>query len=355
MEDVRNGAELIRATRPHSDEDPAKTWTLFAFTVAVAIACLAVIVVAPWPPLAWAASTVLALVNVRFFIFFHDCFHGAIFRGSKLGHALMKAYGLLILCPHRIWRDSHNYHHAHTSKLVGSSIGSFPLLTVRMYRMATPMQRFLYRAARHPLTMVFGYVTVFGLGMCVRPLLEQPKKYWSGALSIAVHVALTAGLVAIGGWSLAVLAYLFPLAVSMAIGSYLFYAQHTFPGMELYERKDWEYTEAALHSTSMMETGTLMGWFTGNIGYHHVHHLNSQIPFYRLPETMAAVPELQKPAVTSLAPRDVLKCLSIHLWDPMSKRMLTWAEAADLGRTGLATATAGSTAGTEPPTRSASS
>lgn len=322
--------ELIAATRPFCVEDPAKSRRLFWTTVAIAVALVAV-ALSPLPrPLTWSASVVLALVNVRIFIFFHDYLHGAIFRKDAFHGRLMKLYGLLILTPHRVWRDSHNYHHNHTSKIVGSSIGSYPILTVRMYRMATPWQRFKYRAVRHPLNMVLGYLTVFMLGMCIKPLFEQPKRYYLAAVSLVVHFGLLFGL----GWALgpeaAIRGYLAPLAISSAVGAYLFYAQHNYPDMTVYDRQKWNYGDAALHSSSMMVTGPLLRWFTGDIGFHHVHHLSSAIPFYRLEEAMNALPMLQSPGKTTFGPTDVWSCLRLALWDPQSGRMLSFKEAEQL-------------------------
>ncbi|MEO1334737.1 MAG: fatty acid desaturase [Myxococcota bacterium] len=284
--------------------------------------------VGPFPaPVQYLAAFALGWVNVRLFIFYHDTMHHAIFRKSPFGRWLMQIYGLLILTPERVWKDSHNYHHAHTSKIVGASIGSYPILTVRMYRAASPWQRLQYRWARHWLTMLMGYFTVFLVGMCIRPLIANPRRNYEAALSLALHGALIGVLTAIGGFEFAFRAYLFPLAVSCALGAYLFYAQHNFPDMEIRDRRDWEYTAAALHASSMMNTSPLIGWFTGDIGYHHVHHLNSQIPFYRLRDAMNGVQELQNPACTSLSVKDVYACLQNHLWDPEQGRMLSYREA----------------------------
>ena len=324
---MRTGPELVRATKPFSVECPRTTWRLFGTTMAVAAVLLA-LTIGPVPTfIQYSAAFLLGWVNVRFFIFYHDAMHYAIFRKSPFGRRLMRLYGLLILTPERVWKDSHNYHHAHTSKIVGASIGSYPILTVRMYKAASWSQRLQYRLSRHWITMALGYFTVFLIGMCIRPLLKNPRRNGAAALSLGLHVGLVAALTAIGGLELAFRAYIFPLAVSCAVGSYLFYAQHNFPDVEIRDRSEWEYTAAALHSSSMMRTPALIAWFTGDIGYHHVHHLNSQIPFYRLKEAMDAIPELQSPGQTSLRPQDVLACLRCHLWDPRQGRMLSFREA----------------------------
>jgi omega-6 fatty acid desaturase (delta-12 desaturase) len=196
-----------------------------------------------------------------------------------------------------------------------------------MYQAATPLQRFGYRFTRHWLTITAGYFFIFAIGLCLKPLLMNPRRNWEAALSLIVHYGIFAALGYTFGWEQAFLSFLFPVIVACGMGSYLFYAQHSFPEAELRGRQDWEFTAAALYSSSMIDMSWLMHWLTGNIGYHHVHHLNSMIPFYRLPEAMAAVPELASPRRTSLKPRDVLSCLSLHLWDSEQKRMITYREA----------------------------
>ncbi|MEO1228982.1 MAG: fatty acid desaturase [Myxococcota bacterium] len=324
----RTGPELIRATKPFSEEDEGTTWRLFITTCAVAGACM-------WAT-AWESvdlpfrllfAVILGLTYIRLFIFFHDAMHGAVFKKSKLGKRIMKIYGHMILVPDRVWKDSHNYHHAHTAKIVGASIGSYPVLTVRMWRRASGFQRFMYRMVRGPTNMVFGYFTVFLLGMVIRPLVKNPQRNKSAVWSLVIHYGVFFAIAAVAGWQTAFLAFLFPIALSSAIGSYLFYAQHNFPDAVIRDRRDWTYTDAALHASSFMELGPVLRWFTGDIGYHHVHHLNSSIPFYRLEETMNAVPELQSPGRTTLSLSDVWRCFDLDLWDPEAGRMVSIREA----------------------------
>ncbi len=110
--------------------------------------------------------------------------------------------------------------------------------------------------------------------------------------------------------------------IASAIGSYLFYAQHNFPDVAFNDNAGWTYEKAALESSSYLRTGPIMGWFTGNIGYHHIHHLNHKIPFYRLPEVLRAMPELRSPKTTSLHPAEILRCLRLKVWDVEAQRMV---------------------------------
>lgn len=335
--------ELVGLTRPFTVENRKRSWTEFYLT-ASAIAGLAgliasaILILGPdgvgidfstviGQGLILLLSLTLGLTLVRLFILYHDYQHGAIFYQSKPAKWLMSAVGVLLLNPPSIWNRSHNYHHKFNSQIFTAAIGSYPILTVKDYYSASLSQKLAYRFARHWLTIATGYLTIFILGMCLKPFLRDPKRHWDSALALLVHgtlLALTYRVLGLEGtlWLVCV-----PYSVCCALGAYLFYAQHNFPSMMLKGRADWDFGFAALRSSSFLVCGPLLNWFTGNIGYHHVHHLNSRIPFYRLPETMEAVKELQNPGRTSLAPSDVLACLRLKLWDPVSQRMLNWKEA----------------------------
>jgi omega-6 fatty acid desaturase (delta-12 desaturase) len=211
--------------------------------------------------------------------------------------------------------------------VVGSEIGSFRVLTTEDWRRASFGERLWYRVGRHPLTILCAYLTVFFISICLVPLLVAPRKHWDSALSLLAHGGLLILLTLWGGVSTAVFAMALPMAIAAALGGYLFYAQHNFEGARSLEPDDWNYFRGALESSSFLKLGPLMNWITANIGYHHVHHVNPQIPFYRLPEAMAAIPELQEPLVTTLRLRDVWASLQQNLWDPERQRMVSYREA----------------------------
>ena len=326
---MRTGSELNQATRPFAVEDRARSWRLLITTVLVLAGCLSATVWLPHWAAKLAAALVAGLVVVRLFIFYHDYLHGAVLRDSRLASAFMSAFGFYFLAVRSVWRETHNYHHKHNAKLIGSSIGSYPVVTVKMWHGMSPGQRLAYRFVRHPLTMVFGYLPVFVLGMSFAPFRRDPKKHWAAPAAVVVHFGLL-GLAAWAfGWVSAVMLVVVPMATGQAAGAYLFYAQHNFPDARLKDRRNWDYTYAALRSSSYFEMNPVMHWFTGNIGYHHVHHLNHRIPFYRLPEAMAAIPELQDPGRTSWRPSDIAACLRLALWDPERDRMVSYAEAGE--------------------------
>lgn len=316
------GRALVESTKAFTGEDVAKSWTELAIAMAVLALGTTVAAMSSYWPLRLAAALVDGLVIVRLFIVYHDFMHGALLRGSRPAKWILSAYGILVMAPPKVWKETHNYHHAHTAQIVGSHIGSFAVVTVDMWKKMRPIDRLKYRIVRNPLTILFGYVPIFMIGMCVNSLRKSVVKYWDSAVALLVNWSLTAILIWQLGFTTAFFAYLLPLMVATATGGYLFYAQHNFPDMSLQPRHEWTYAKAALESSSYMPMGPVMRWFTGNIGYHHVHHLNPQIPFYRLPETMAAMPELQTPGETSLKPWDIWKCLQLKVWDPAQKKMV---------------------------------
>ncbi len=326
MEQPRTDRELVAAMKPYTQENPARSWWELLST-SVLLAGLAFVAFrSASTPLAWAgrvtASFFAGLMLVRLFIHFHDFQHRAILRRSKVARAYFWWVGILLMTPERVWCDTHNYHHANTAKIIGSHVGSFMMVTTQMWEKMTPKERFLYKAIRHPLTMLFGYFTIFGLGMCVSPMRRDPKKNWSAGFALFCHVAVTALLLMKFGFATYFFGYFMPLSIAMAVGSYLFYAQHNFPEIFVQPRDKWNFSRAALESSSFMKMGPIMNYLTGNIGFHHVHHLNSSIPFYRLPQVMSEVPELQSPPTTSLSASDLKKCFALKLWDAENGRMV---------------------------------
>lgn len=330
----RSGKELHEATKPFAKESRIRSWWLTGYTFVLLAAVLAAAGIAPWWPLRLAFSVFGGLLFVRAFCLYHDFVHGAILRDSRLGRMLFYIYGLFALTPPRSWRHSHNYHHAHVGKpipvekgkftLLTSDVGAVPLMTTDMWRKASFWRKLLYRASRHPLTILAAYFTVFLYSICLLPLLKNPRKFWDGALSLLAHGGAIAVIWIFAGFLTAFFVVLLPFTIAAASGAYLFFAQHNFEGLHILPREEWSHFRAALESSSYMRLGPVMNWLTANVGYHHVHHLNSLIPFYRLPEAMAAIEELQSPIITTLWPRDLLGCLRLSLWDVESQCLVTY-------------------------------
>ena len=321
----RTDKELIRASNAFAQENRLLSWWHMWSTLLL-IAIGAWLAAQPGP--SWQRTflgVLCGLLTVRGFIIYHDYMHGAILRNSSVARLVLDAFGLLVLTPPKVWAQTHNYHHAHTAKIVGSHVGSFIMMTTEMWAQATPQQRLMYRIRRAPMTIALGYLTVFLYGFCMAAFMRNPQKNKDSAMSIGVHLALLLGIGYAWGGATLFYAFLLPNFVSHALGAYLFYAQHNFPEAHIQPREEWTFVRASLESSSYMRLGPVMRFFTGNIGYHHVHHLNHRIPFYRLPEAMAAIPELQEPrGVTSLAPSDIVACLRLKLWDPQQQRLVPY-------------------------------
>ncbi len=321
------GRDLLDATKPFAVESTVKSWWHTLSVFALLIASLISAGITPWWPLRLLFSIIGGLLMVRAFITYHDYMHGAILRHSRIAWLLFRTYAAFTLTPPRSWRKSHNYHHGHVGKISESSVGSFPVMTTKMWRNASLAERLSYRVKRHPLVVLFGYITVFALTICLLPFLRDPIRHWDSGLSLLLH-GLVIGLIwTLGGFSTVLFTVLLPMTIASALGSYLFFAQHSFKRMHIFSPEAWTFYRAALESSSYMRLNKLMQWFSGNIGYHHIHHLNMHIPFYRLPEAMTAIPELQTPVSTSLMPRDIIDCFRSALWDEEAQRMVSYGEA----------------------------
>ncbi|MCB9675304.1 MAG: fatty acid desaturase [Alphaproteobacteria bacterium] len=323
---MRSGAELVRATFPYAVEDRRLTWYHTGITLVLMAFSETLALVGPW----WSRSVGMVLTGlllVRLFIIYHDALHGAVFKGSVWGQRLMSVVGILTLSPRSVWRETHDYHHRNNCKLPSTAIGSFPVVTTRHWRRMPENEKRRYAFVRHPFTILFGYFFLFLFGMCAASFVRDPKQHWASGVAPIVHFAL-AGLAAfLFGWGSAITGVIGVLFIACALGGYLFYAQHNYPGVTFQKRTEWSYHDAALKSSSYFKMSPVMHFFTGNIGYHHVHHLNHKIPFYRLKEAMENIPELQAPGETSWHPRDVWGALRLKLWDPTKNEMVPFPKA----------------------------
>jgi len=316
-------AQTLRAqTTPYAYDSSWKSWWCILSTIFLLVAAAAGTF--PVLPLIWRipASILTGLLLVRLFVIYHDHQHRAILPKSRPAAIFMRLVGICIICPNAIWRSSHDYHHSHNCKLRSAHIGSFPIMTLEQYRQTPASGRFLYLFMRHPLTILFGYITVFLFGMVILPFLNSPRKNIDSVPAFLLHGAVAALLIVYFGWLGLVLTLLLPFFIGSALGSYLFYAQHNFPGVILKDNKGWTFEGAALESSSYLKTNPLMAWFTANIGYHHIHHINHRVPFYRLPELYRDIPEFRQARTTSLHPLEVLRCLRLKVWCAESQRMV---------------------------------
>jgi len=264
---------------------------------------------------------------VRLFIIQHDCGHGSFFRSQKANHVLGSILGVATLTPYRYWRRTHAIHHATSGNLDRRELGDVRTLTVGEYRAAGRWHRFGYRLYRHPVVLlVLGPAWQFLIKH--RLPFDAPRAWkaeWASVLwtnlalaAVVVTAALTVGL----GPFLLVWAPIFVL--SGAAGVWLFYVQHQFEDTYWERQEEWDFHLAGIEGSSFYDLPAVAHWFTGNIGYHHVHHLSSKIPNYRLRRCMAEVPDLQH--VTRLTFRESLACLKLTLWDEESGRLVGFRE-----------------------------
>jgi acyl-lipid omega-6 desaturase (Delta-12 desaturase) len=316
-------AQTLHArTKVYARDFSWKSWWYVLSTIFLLAAAIAGTF--PLVPLPWrfVCSVLAGLLMVRLFVIYHDQQHHAILPKSRVASILMRVIGICLICPSAIWRSSHDYHHSHNCKLRSANIGSFPIMTREQYRQTPTRERVLYLFMRHPLTILFGYITVFFFGMVIVPFFKSPRKYIDSVPAFALHVGIAVWLTVHFGWLGLLLTLFLPFFIGSAIGSYLFYAQHNFPGVILKDNKGWTFEGAALESSSFLKTNPVMAWFTGNIGYHHIHHINHRVPFYRLPELYQAIPELRQATRTSLHPFDIIRCLRLKVWCVETQRMV---------------------------------
>ncbi len=317
-----SGKELILATKPFAHEIRWKSWFHTLTTFAMLVGAIVGTYVVPSLAGRIACSLAVALLLSRFFLIFHDFQHHTILYKSKVATAIFTLYGIYMITPPSIWKRSHDHHHNHNAKLFSASIGSYPIMTRQKFEEATRKERFEYLATRHWLNMVFGYFTMFLYGMCIQSFLANMRKHWDSMAIVVLHVGIAVFLFVKFGWLVWLLSFSLPFFLSHMLGAYLFYAQHNFPAVSFKTNADWNYAQAALESSSFMKLNLFWRWVTANIGYHHIHHLNARIPFYRLPEAMAAIPELANPRITTLNPLEIIACLRLKVWDPEQGKMI---------------------------------
>jgi acyl-lipid omega-6 desaturase (Delta-12 desaturase) len=251
---------------------------------------------------------------VRIFIIFHDCGHGSFFKSKRANDATGAIAGLLLLTPYRHWRWQHALHHGTAGDLDRRGSGDIWTLTVKEYLQSTRLRRFAYRLARNPIVLlVLGPLYLFAVHHRFAVSTASIRERQSVHRTNWVLLGVTLLICAIIGLKAFLLIQLTVLAFAGALGVWLFYVQHQFDGAYWARTEDWNYTAAALQGSSFYKLPRILQWFTGNIGFHHIHHLSPRIPNYHLQQCHEADPFFStiKP-VTLLAS---LKFLTFRLWD----------------------------------------
>ena len=323
MPNMRTGKELILSSRKYTTENRTRSWVETIITLLGIILFLSITFIDSVPMvLRLASSFIASLFYVRIFVVYHDFQHHAILKNSLVAKIIMKAIGIYILAPQNVWKRSHDHHHNHNSKLSANGIGSYPTIAKNCYLKLSKNEQRVYLLNRHPLTVLFGHITLFIYWLNVKSFIQSPKKHLDSLLALCIHFISAICIWYFIGFATFIISWFLPFFIAFAIGSYLFYSQHNFPGAHFSENPDWKYDHAALKSTSFMTMHPILQWLTGNIGYHHVHHLNSRIPFYRLAEAMEGIPELQYATTTTWNPIEMRKCFQLKLWDTENKVMI---------------------------------
>jgi acyl-lipid omega-6 desaturase (Delta-12 desaturase) len=280
-----------------------------------------------WLTLVFCVMTSLFLV--RLFLIQHDCGHGSFFEKRELNDWVGRTIGVLTMTPYQVWRYSHAKHHSTSGNLDRRGYGDIDTLTVREYRDMTPLQRFGYRLYRFPLV-------IFGIGPAFIFMLKQRlpfgfmkagTMFWISAMGTNVALAaLWGGMMWLVGWKAFLLVHLPICFITGSIGVWLFYVQHQFEDSYWAESKDWTVEEAALYGSSHYDLPQPFRWLTANIGVHHVHHLYSRIPYYKLQDVMRDFPELA--SIRRFGFIESLSCIRLRFWDEEQKRMVSVREAA---------------------------
>ncbi len=327
--DARNLREVLGGYREPSS---VRSLVEVAITALPLVALWASAWFAYWLGHPW-ASLIIAVPAagflVRLFMIQHDCGHGSFFPNRFVNDWIGRVIGVITLTPYDLWRRTHAIHHATSGNLDRRGIGDMDTLTVREYRARSRWGRLRYRLYRHPLVM-FGIGPIYLFFLQQRLPVGLMRAGWRPWISTMATNLAIAGVVAALVWLIGLKAFLFVhlpiMMLAGAIGVWLFYVQHQFEHTSWDEEPEWNAHEAAWHGSSHYELPAWLAWFTANIGVHHVHHLCSRIPYYRLSQVLRDHPEFRD--VSRLTLLESLGCVRLVLWDETQRRLVTFREAA---------------------------
>lgn len=261
--------------------------------------------------------------QIRLFMIQHDCGHGSFFRSRRARDIVGFCIGVLTLTPYQYWRRTHAHHHAHSGDLDLRGFGDIDTLTVREYTGRSRIGRLAYRLYRNPIVLL-GIGPAFHFLVKHRFPWDVPRSWKQAWASVGWTNACLVAILAVMALTIGLRRFLLvqvPITlISCGIGVWLFYVQHQFEHTYWHRHEEWDFFEAALHGSSHLVLPRPLQWLTASIGLHHVHHLSSQIPNYRLQECLEATPELQR--ATRITIRDSWRLLRLVLWDEDSQRLI---------------------------------
>jgi omega-6 fatty acid desaturase (delta-12 desaturase) len=280
----------------------------------------------------WAALLLTipaAFFLVRLFMIQHDCGHGSFFRQRQANEWVGRIAGVFTITPYHYWRQSHAAHHAtHGNLDRRGNLGVIETLTVEEYRALSPVRRFGYWLYRHPAVMFgIGPIYVFLISQRLPiGMMRQGWRPWASVMGNSLGaLAGIGGLIWLFGLAPVLIVNVVTMLLAATIGVWLFYVQHQFDGAVWMRNGEWKRDDAALAGSSHLDLPQPFRWFTGNIGIHHVHHLSSRIPFYRLPKVLKDHPELN--AMSRVGFWASFRCARLALWDEAAGRLVSFREA----------------------------
>ena len=270
---------------------------------------------------------------VRIFIIFHDCGHGSFFKSQRANNIMGFISGVLTFTPYFHWRWEHSIHHATSGDLDRRGTGDVWTMTVQEYIESSRWKRFGYRLARNPL-ILFGIAPLYLFVVRQRypsPNANARERHSVWWINLGIAVMATA-MTFIFGFKAYAIIQLIIIGVAGSVGVWLFYVQHQFEGVYWERREEWDYTTAALQGSSFYKLPKVLQWFSGNIGYHHLHHLSSRIPNYNLERCHNAHPIFQSVKPVTLL--SSLKSFSFRLWDEQHRKLVGFSHLRTLRRKG---------------------
>lgn len=274
-----------------------------------------------------ALSLPIAAFLLRLFTIQHDCGHGSFFRNRHVSDWVGRIIGVLTLTPYDVWRRTHSIHHSTHGNLGKRGMGDIHTMTVAEYRASGRWGQFMYRLYRHPITLFgFGPGYLFFLQNRIPYGLMGQARYWISAMGTNLTIVLAlAAIWYFGGLMPLLLIFVPATLIAATAGLWLFYVQHQFEATTWEDDSNWQLHDAALHGSSHYVLPPVLQWLSANIGIHHVHHLYSRIPFYRLPQVLRDHAELAEGNRMTI--RESLANARLHLWDEDAKRLVSFSQA----------------------------